>query len=87
MSRLKIIYYYEKLHYTNSIILILILDRYSGMIFDKEASKPASNLGPPSVRQRNNIRIAFRWRVDTGPVLRAYRAVISQRKWKRGSMR
>ena len=32
----------------------------------------ASNLGPPSVRQRNAIWMAFRWRADSGPVLQAY---------------
>ena len=30
-------------------------------------SQPASHLGPLSVRQRNAIRMAFRWQTDSGP--------------------
>ena len=35
-------------------------------------TQPASNLGPLSARQRNAIRMAFRWRADGGPILHAY---------------
>ena len=34
--------------------------------------QPASNLGPLSARQRTAIRMAVRWRADSGPILRAY---------------
>ena len=37
----------------------------------------ASNLGPLSAYQRNAIRMAFCWRADTGPILRAYWAAAS----------
>ena len=40
-------------------------------------TKPASNLGPLSARQRNAIRMAFRWRADSGSILRAYWVEIS----------
>ena len=35
-------------------------------------SQPASNLPPLLARQRNAIRMAFRWRADSSPILRAY---------------
>ena len=35
-------------------------------------TQPAYNLGPLSARQRNAIQMAFRWRSDSGPILRAY---------------
>ena len=33
-------------------------------------TQPASHLGPLSARQRNAIRMAFRWRADGCPILR-----------------
>ena len=39
--------------------------------------QPASNLGPLSARQRNVLRMAFRWRADSGPILCAYWVVHS----------
>ena len=33
---------------------------------------PASNLVPLSARQWNAIRMAFRWRADSGTILHAY---------------
>ena len=41
-------------------------------MFVRSSSQSASNLGPPSVRQRNAIWMAFRWRADSGPILHAY---------------
>ena len=35
-------------------------------------SQSASNVGPHSVRQRNAIPLAFRWRAESGPLLHAY---------------
>ena len=32
------------------------------------ATKPAFSVGPSSVRQRNAIEMAFRWRADGGPL-------------------
>ena len=34
-----------------------------------KATEPVFNVGPPSVCQRNAIEMAFRWRVDDGPLL------------------
>ena len=39
---------------------------------DTVETQSASNLGPLSVRQRNAIWMAFRWRADSGPLLHAY---------------
>ena len=33
------------------------------------ATNPAFNVGPSSARQRNAISMAFRWRVDDGPLI------------------
>ena len=35
-------------------------------------SQSAYSGGPPSAHQRNAIRMAFRWRVDSGPLLYDY---------------
>ena len=32
------------------------------------ATKPALTVGPPSVRQRNAMKMAFRWPADNGPL-------------------
>ena len=32
-----------------------------------KATKPAFNVGPSSARQRNAIKMTFRWRADVGP--------------------
>ena len=37
--------------------------------------QPAYSVGPPSARQRNAIRMAFRWRADGGPLLVIYWAL------------
>ena len=37
-----------------------------------KATKPAFNVGPSSARQRNAIKMAFRWRVDDGPLIVAF---------------
>ena len=34
-----------------------------------KATKPAFNVGPSSVCQRNAIKMAFRWRADEGPLV------------------
>ena len=39
--------------------------------------QPASKLGPLSVCQQNVIRMAFQWRADNGPIVRAYWVSIS----------
>ena len=36
---------------------------------DHKATKPEFNVGPSSARQRNAIKMAFRWRADDGPPL------------------
>ena len=33
-----------------------------------KATKPAFNVGPSSARQRNTIKMVFRWRADDGPI-------------------
>ena len=39
-------------------------------------SQSASNVGPHSVRHRNAIPTAFRWRADSGPLLHAHWAAV-----------
>ena len=39
--------------------------------------QPASKLGPLSASQQNVIRMAFQWRADIGPIVRAYWVSIS----------
>ena len=39
--------------------------------------QPASKLGPLSACQQYVIRMAFQWRADNGPIVRAYRVSIS----------
>ena len=34
-----------------------------------KVTKPALNVGPSLVRQRNAISMAFRWRADVGPLM------------------
>ena len=38
----------------------------------QKATKPASNVGPSSSRQRNAVQMAFRWRADDGPLIVAF---------------
>ena len=53
-----------------------ISQKYGGYFFcntgpdrlkNHKTTKPAFNVGPSSVRQRNAISVAFRWRADDGP--------------------
>ena len=39
--------------------------------------QPASKLGPLSACQQTVIRMAFQWRADNGPIVRAYWVSIS----------
>ena len=39
---------------------------------DSTMAQPEYSVGPSSVRQRNAISMAFRWRADVGPLLDAY---------------
>ena len=39
--------------------------------------QPASKPGPLSACQQNVIRMAFQWRADNGPIVRAYWVSIS----------
>ena len=41
------------------------------------ATQLAFSVGPPSTRQRNAIRMAFRWRADGGPLLDVYWEIYS----------
>ena len=34
-----------------------------------KAAKPVFNVGPSSARQRNAIKMTFRWRADNGPII------------------
>ena len=39
---------------------------------NRNATKPAFNVGPSSARQRNAISMAFRWRADDGPFIAVF---------------
>ena len=43
------------------------LHYWSGPSENHKANKQAFNVGPSSVRQRNAMEMAFRWRADDGP--------------------
>ena len=42
---------------------------YTHLQIHTPAAQSANKCGPPSARQRNAIRMAFRWRADSGPRL------------------
>ena len=44
---------------------------------DPRIGQPASKLGPLSACQQNVIRMAFQWRADNGPIVRAHWVSIS----------
>ena len=42
---------------------------YTGSPLNHKAANPAFNVGPSSARQRNAIKMAFRWRAVDGPLI------------------
>ena len=42
---------------------------WSGSHENHKTTKPAFNVGPSSARQRNAIKMAFRWQADDGPLI------------------
>ena len=52
--------------------IVFLSNTDSDPLKNHKSTKSAFNVGPSSVRQRNAILMAFRWRVHDGPLLMVF---------------